>query len=379
MGSEIEFFAVLLVLYLFECAAKVPLGDVLLAPGAASGSIKPAALAHLSAGSAWGWAFLNPIWTGRPAFACQETQFLIVSSGVLLRDPVRMEWRLVPFSAIQAASERTRVRLNDRDAVECLSYAEANELSRQINKLRKLPRERRPQAIAEIHQVRDFKVIGEQLERFTRTFRSFRILSLAMFWITFGAFPLMVRFLGFAFAVLFFLTSAFAISIASGVLYHRRIASFDPDMHGVAKWLSTIHVALYPICVIRCLDGIAAQWCHRHDAVALAHALGGKPSAERVARFCIGQLPVSEPYSDRPELAAALEEYVARRTEGLRAFLKKIGIDLDALIAPPAPENASCKSYCPRCFTQYQKEGGNCSECAGARLQPLRTAPETRR
>jgi len=379
MGTEIEFFAVLLVLYLFECAAKVPLGDVLLAPHAADLRVKPAALAHLSAGSAWGWAFLNPIWTGRPAFACHETQFLIVSTGVLLRDAVRMEWRLIPFSAIQASTERTRVRLNDRDAVECLSYAEANELCRQINKLGKVPGERRGQAIAEIHQVCDGKAIGEQLARFGRTFRSLRILSLAMFWAAFGVFPLMVKFLGFAFAVLFFLTAAFGISITSGVLYHRRAASFDPDLRGIAKWLSTIHVALYPICVIRCLDGIAAQWCHRYDAVALAHSLGGKASAERVARFCIGQLPVAEPYADRPELAAALEEYVERRTAAVRVFLKKIGIDLDLLMAAPAPENVRCKSYCPRCFTQYQKDNGSCTECSGARLLPLRAAPEARR
>src|SRR5206468_1295906 len=55
-------------------------------------------------------------------------------------------------------------------------------------------------------------------------------------------------------------------------------------------------------------------------------------------------------------------------------FLKRSGIDTDALIQPPLPADDTCLSYCPRCLAQFTTLEGICADCGWLALAPLVTA-----
>ena len=55
-------------------------------------------------------------------------------------------------------------------------------------------------------------------------------------------------------------------------------------------------------------------------------------------------------------------------------FLKRCGIEKDALIEPPLPADDTCLSYCPRCLAQFTTREGMCPDCGGLALTPLLTS-----
>ena len=53
----------------------------------------------------------------------------------------------------------------------------------------------------------------------------------------------------------------------------------------------------------------------------------------------------------------------------LREFVRRKGVDLENLLAPPQPEGEDARSYCPRCEAQYTLSEGECFACGGIPLQ----------
>lgn len=69
---------------------------------------------------------------------------------------------------------------------------------------------------------------------------------------------------------------------------------------------------------------------------------------------------------DLSRYSAALLADAEPGTEVARALetrLRSVGLDPVVLAAPPAPDSAASRSFCPRCRRQYRAESGVCPDC----------------
>lgn len=60
-----------------------------------------------------------------------------------------------------------------------------------------------------------------------------------------------------------------------------------------------------------------------------------------------------------------------RRRRALARFLAAEKVDVEALFAPPAPDDPAVRAYCPRCRAQYVTARERCASCDGIRVLPL--------
>ena len=372
MTGELEFAAAIMILYAFECMARLRLGDLVIAPSW-RGRYRVMVPVQLSASSSWGWTFLNPLWTGRAPFSSSGTHFAITARGILLSEVQRSEWRLVEFTSMrQVTTLRERVVLNEQSAIDCLSTTEAEDLARYIDKLKRASAGSRSAIIrTRTSQSFDDTAVRAEIGRFRNATRGLRRLSIWMFADVFVVFPALSIAFGFGLGVLFFIATALLTSIVAGVLHYRLEPAFDPAATRLHRWLAALHVALYPLSVIRCSEAFALRLLRGYEGCAIAYALGDRSLAEMAARKFQIQMRIARSDGANPEAAAALEEYRSLKSAAIEEFLRRIGSDLDALQATPLPQSPDCRTYCPRCFTQYQCERGVCADCDGALLRSL--------
>lgn len=375
MTGEVEFAVVILLLYAFECVVRLRAGDLLIAPSF-TGRYKTSHPAPLSGGSTWGWSFLWP-WPGQPCFSSAGPQVAITAHGILVPADGRGGWTPVEFTDIpNAHAMGDRAVLNGRHAVPCLSATEARDLSEYVVRLRRATTQARARIIRE-HTAKSFDeaAVRTEVERFRTITAPLRRLSIWMFVNVFFVFPLISILGGFGLAVLFFVTSAFVTSICAGVLHHKVHPKLDPAAPALERWMATLHVALYPLAVIRCTDALSLRLLRRYEAVTIAFAVQGREAAEDAARKLQVQIQAAGTGCDDPQCAEILEQYRTMKSNMLDEFLERIGCNLEHWNAPPAQQGPDCRSYCPRCLTQYQLQEGTCGDCGGGVvLRPLTKA-----
>ena len=101
-------------------------------------------------------------------------------------------------------------------------------------------------------------------------------------------------------------------------------------------------------------------------------------AVDRLARpLCNGYAPLAVAYvlCDREEfLRMARREYFGGDTQALAKSLVAITGVVDELRAPPQPEDATCRCYCPRCQAQYQDDIGPCVDCRDIAVRALPSA-----
>jgi len=364
MISELEFLAVVFLLYCFECTARVRLGDIVLSPKITFG-YKITTPAQLSAGSSSGWVFFHPLWSGQPVFSFSGTHYMIAEDGVLLRDAANSEWRLIGFHQISKPSvSQCRLDLNGLGTIECLTQTEATSLLHFIDRLRRLPVGSRAREIAASEsRALDTEAARKGLEVFNKSIRGLRLLSGTMFVLVFVLFPLVSKFFGIGLGILFLGAIALLTSAYSAIRYFRVLSQFDPEASGFHRVMSAVHIALYPLSVIRCPDVIALRSLRGFEAAAVSLAVGGRGLAEEAVRKCISEMSALGANVDCPPTAIALEQCQLRKIAAFREFLNQIGSNPEAVLGPPVPQSTDCHSYCPRCFTQYKIRDGLCSDC----------------
>ena len=239
-----------------------------------------------------------------------------------------------------------------------------------IDKVRKLRTGQREAAILAMERSKfDVREIRERIESFERSSRSLRLLSAAMFVATFVLFPLALRFVRFESGVLGFLITLLLTAWTAACGYHRVTTLVDPHIGRLQRWTGILHIVLYPLSAMRCADTLSLKLLQGYDVAAVSFVLGGFALAGHAVRKSWAMVPVPGMDLEDMEAVAALIEYRTLHLDALRKFLTGIGSSLEATLGPPAPQSADCRSYCPRCFAQYQLEDGPCSDCAGVRLR----------
>jgi len=130
---------------------------------------------------------------------------------------------------------------------------------------------------------------------------------------------------------------------------------------------------LSPMATIRACDVVLRPALSKFHPLAAALALCQGEDLRLFAReaLCEVQFPLpSESGGDviRQTIRAWFNDHL---TAAMESAIRRAGFNASELLAPPTPEGDDCRTYCPRCFTQFSILSGNCEPCGSVALRPI--------
>jgi len=375
-------FAVLGALYAWECACWVPRGSVAFVTwlGRRWRAAHPGAVLGNQRG---GLIFTPPL----PPLGAMliGSQFLLslspeaalafVASSVNPGSRPIQTGEFLPWDTIRTVEASGRkVRVNGRVLLKAASPTLAAHLAGQLQRLRQSSPASRASAIQRIiRDALDTEAIRKRWGEFQRQTAGMRLLANLLAGFVFVAAPLLIWQFGFGRCWLGLLAGVLALTTATATLFHRAHKTLYPAAQDerLAHFLT---VLLAPATAMRALDILSRPLLETFHPLAIARVFCPDPQFRDFARdiwreLCHPALPVcpaAEPRAEAVErhFRAALQDCVAE-------LLRQSGISPQALAAPPAPADPTCRSYCPRCLAQFTAGQRVCPDCGGQPLRPL--------
>lgn len=154
--------------------------------------------------------------------------------------------------------------------------------------------------------------------------------------------------------------SVHVIALVAGWQAHRKLA----PAQGGQRASILVSAALLPPMVFRLRAQIAASVLPaQHPLVWFGAVAGEKAFRKRASRILRDlRWPLAPVCCPDPQITQRITQWMRARmlseTERLLALRR---VDADELLAPPEPDGAESRSYCPRCRDQFTKTAGHCS------------------
>ncbi len=146
-------------------------------------------------------------------------------------------------------------------------------------------------------------------------------------------------------------------------LVHRSTAVNNPLMGAL----------FFPPSALRLRALLSAEWFPVSHPVAVALAFAPHTARDELIFNAFADLRwplVSPGDGDGPLVSEVLTWFRAALERELEELLIHERVDVAILFAPPAPDGATSRSYCPRCRAQFVAEGGSCPNAIA--LRPLK-------
>jgi hypothetical protein len=343
LNELVELFALLFVLYLFECLAWVPRRTVgffaFFGRWRARIAFRPNASWSLAVIFGKPWPPLSPPWLAEPLPFAIEPQGITLPDG----EQRRLTWEeLAPLRA-----RATRAYSGDLLLSTHACRSDAASLAETLERLRTSSAKKRETEIRRFLDKRfDVDVPRFRRKQFAKSVRVLRVLSNALWLAMFG---------GLGAAVLtrnmLILLCAAALSL---VLWPTNSLAFARALRK-QSWLPRAHwpdrakrlvAMLSPLSGARAADTLAREAWADLEPVTVAAAL---LSPADLGKFARPLLVAAQPSDGdalawwRTEIRQRIERVLARRQ-----------IDPAALLSPPVRENGRVQTYCPACLAQYE-------------------------
>jgi hypothetical protein len=375
-------FLVLAFIYAWECACWTPRGSVGFRSwlGREWRPVHPSAiLGNQRGGFVFGMP-LPPLGT-----LLMGTQFPVsLSSNAMLAhvaSSVNPGWRAMQtgkwfcFDDIRTVQARgKKVLVNGELFVKTGSPTFAEHLAKELERVSKLPVEKRGSAIREIFSdTLDCKSIERVWQEFKEPSRRLRLLTNAVFGYLFLLAPILIWNFGFLRVWLGLLIGLLGLTITTAILFHRAHKKFFPSAED-DRFTHVMTVLLSPATTVRAHDPLSRPLLERFHPLAIAKVFC---SPERFRDFARGVLREVRypglPLCPSSEISAQRAEQFSRELllKEIEAFLKKNGLEPDELLPAPARAEAGCVAYCPRCLAQFTTPAGACADCGGLPLLAL--------
>jgi hypothetical protein len=143
---------------------------------------------------------------------------------------------------------------------------------------------------------------------------------------------------------------------------------------------SVVKMALCPPTAIRARDVITANLLAPYHPIAAAYGvLEDKEFQSFARRFLLDmEHPIASEIVD--ETIRSAEQWSRTTMVALcREFLTRNNLNAEEFFLPPAPSDAACIAYCPRCCSQFTIDVGECPDCSGIHLVRFPSFPEPAR
>jgi hypothetical protein len=271
------------------------------------------------------------------------------------------------------ASQDRSVLINTAPFVECASVAEARQIAGEINQTAQAPELQRQQLIGKFLAARFDQ--REALDRFaamSERLRPLEILCSVFFPLLFIGAPLAAFYYGLEEVIIptAIVMLGFAGAIAS-IVWSQHKALWPALSH--ERWASVAKIIFCPPGAIRAVGDLTANFPIACDPLVLS-ALLPRDEREKFAGAYLRDLQFPIKHGLEGAAQAVVEWYRVELLKQAAAYAKtQTDLRLVALAAAPAFETG-CRSYCPRCRSQFTTEAGECPGCDGVSLLQLRAA-----
>jgi hypothetical protein len=122
-----------------------------------------------------------------------------------------------------------------------------------------------------------------------------------------------------------------------------------------------------PLAAMRAADTLTRPLLEQVHPLTTALALCSPADATAVARKWLVDSGLAAEADWGARSSAALSP-AARAAD---ALLGQVKLSIAGVLSPPPAEHEGCRSYCPRCASQYLLRGGWCSSCGSVALRPF--------
>ena len=378
-------FLVLALLYGWECACWINRGSVAFRSwwGWHWKAAHPGTLLGNQRG---GFVFVHPlpplgtIFTGTqfPLSQSPDAVLACVATSVNPTGRPVQNGNCFAWSEIKSIEARgKKVLLNGEPLFKASAPGFAAKMAQTLRQVRDGTKTEREKLIRQtLNQGFDTSQITQQWQEFKRQTSSLRLVTNALFIYLFAVSPLIIWRFGFQRTWPFLLAVLLALTFAIAMLFRRGHKKFYPDAED-ERFTHFLIIFLSPVTAIRACDALSRPLLEAYHPLALANVFCPTERFEAMARsywreILCPALPIC-PREDR--LALETERYWrAVLQDAAGQFLKRSGIDTDALNQPPLPADDTCLSYCPRCLAQFTAREGICVDCGGLALAPFATA-----
>jgi len=378
-------FLVLALLYGWECACWINRGSVAFRSwwGRRWQAAHPGALLGNQRG---GFVFAHPLPPLGTVFT--GTQFPLSLSPVALLPCVATSVNPVgrpvqngncfAWSEIQSLEARgKKVLVNGEPLFKAPSPGFAAKMAQTLRQLREGTKTEREKLIRQtLNQGFDTSQIALQWQEFQTKASSLRFVTNALCIYLFILSPLIIWRFGFLRSWPFLLAALLALTFTTAMLFRRAHKKLFPDAED-ERFTHFLIILLSPVTAIRACDVLSRPLLEAYHPLAVAKIFCPTKQFEAMARHYWRELRYPAlPICPREDRVALETEGYSRTVlqDAAEHFLKRSGIDTDALINPPLPADDTCLSYCPRCLAQFTTREGICADCGGLVLAPLLTA-----
>jgi hypothetical protein len=389
--SDLELlFLVLALLYAWECACWFHRGSAAVRTwlGRRWKIVHPGALLGNQRG---GFIFAPPLPPLGRILAGHQLPLSVSPQGALacVAPSLNPGWRppqsgsFLPWDQVQTARAAGRkVLANGRVLLRTDSPSFARHLARLLRELGAIPAGERERAIQKLfHDSLDDKAVRRRWQQFLERTGVMRVWTNSLVLFLFLLAPLVIRHWGLkrTWPALGAVLLAHTLATAFLFLRAHKALFAGAREERFTHFLTTL---LSPATAARALDLLSRELLDSFHPLAIAGVFCPRAEfesfAERILREirypALPTVPSNQANLDRIERSsrAALQAAV-------ESFLERMGIDPAKLVQPPAPADATCRSYCPRCRAQFTAGAETCPDCGGLRLVAFATPPAATR
>jgi hypothetical protein len=249
----------------------------------------------------------------------------------------------------------------------------AQHLHQNLTTLSTLPPHQRPDAIREILRATlDPAAIENRRRELHHRLRPLRLLANSLFLLIFVLAPALLWFLGLQLVWLPLLLVTLTLTGTTATRFHRVHREFFPAAAD-DRFTQTLILAFAPASTVRASDLLSRPLLENFHPLAVAQVLQSSAAFRALARRSLLDLRHPTGFSVPLTPSALATETFFRQTqlEVLETWLRQQQISPAELCHPPAPADATCHAYCPRCEAQFTTTAATCADCGGLPLIPF--------
>jgi hypothetical protein len=376
MSDAQEIILILAFLYFTECWAWIRIDTGVFRSWGTRlcSSIQPATVLGNDRG---GLLFLNPLPPFGSLFLCREWPLSIdregistqVTSSIGRRKNVMDAGASIRFADVRGIWHANGDVLINGETILSLGVARAaDHFAGLLTTIWKAnPAEREGLIDIELARVNDLQAARTLFSRYRSESARLRFFCHVMFILLFGLLPVAV----FLPVIHLYWPEAAVASLLCLVVIVRTFSKvhkqlFPGDVAQRRKAILTMLLA--PTSSVRACDRLSQHLLGAFDPMTTAAVVCDDVSFRLFARRALLALRYPAPRTDALPDQATERAFDQKLNAAFEEVVKEQGIDPAELTSPPARADETCRSYCPRCDTQFVTDGGVCVDCGGIPL-----------
>jgi len=282
--------------------------------------------------------------------------------------------KLIKYDEIKSVSTIDKnIFINGDMFVKCSTSTQAIFIKDILLRLISLNNEQRENEIKRIVQETfDVEKARERIETYNDKSYKLRICCNLLFVYIFMIVPVLVYFYGTIKIFILLLALMYLLSISIAIVFYFIHKMFYSAQRS-DRIIDMVKMIIFPPTAVRANDFLSLNLLTNYHPLAVAQILFDKIKFDKYSKKVVIDLKYPIINNFENEQVTLTNRWHRSNLENIvAAFLHNKSVDMKNLLIAPFPENVSCKSYCPRCETQYIVQGDICSVCGTIELIPFK-------